>query len=132
MARIKYCITDNVGEWTLIENDRADSVEISLTPEVSGYVIIDNVAYRVSAGKLCLPSHALSDGEYRLCIDTEGKRISLEGFAISGGRITMLPTTDEAIRRLLSRVRYIEGEIKNMKTGISDLKKRTEGHHIFT
>ena len=132
MAKIKYWLSEGVGEWLGFSNDERDGLDILLSPSKSGYVMLDNTAYRVERGAVRIPFSALADGEYHLTVYTEGEAFKLEGFALRGGKISMLPTNEQQIRRLLFRMHLAEEKIKDMEKTISDLVKKTEGHHIFT
>lgn len=132
MAKIKYFLKDGVGEWLEISDEGRDTLNILLTPTTSGYIMIDNTAYRVESGAVSIPLSSLADGEYHLTVYTEGESFALEGFVLSGNKISALPTDEKYIRRLLSRMRLSEEKIQDMEKAISDLKEKTEGHHIFT
>jgi len=131
MAKIKYALYEDVGEWTSVcEGDRT-TLTISLSPTKNGYISLGNAAYRVENGEVKIPLSELADDNYTPRLECDGGVYIFEGFRKCGNLISMLPATEKTIRSLLFRYRRIEEKIQNLDEELKVLKSKTDGHHIF-
>lgn len=131
MATIKYHLSGDRGEWTHLSDSCANTLTLLFTPRVSGYLLIDKVAYRVEYGEASLPKEALRDGEYAPMLKTDGAGYELESFSITREGVVMSKTDDKTVRRLLARTRLAEEKIAELDARVAELERKTEGHHIF-
>lgn len=131
MAKIKYSLCENIGEWTSLSEDDRTILTIILSPTKNGYLSLSNAVYRVENGEVKISLSAIADGSYTPRFECDGGVYILEEFQKCGNLISMLPTTEKTIRSLLFRCRKSEEKIQELEEELKVLKSKTEGHHIF-
>ena len=104
---------------------------ISVSDAKEGHITIGDLTVPLSEGEARIPPHRLSDGEYRPILITRNGLTRLERFAISGGRLAILPTEEGRIRELISRVRELELRLDSYENRFSELGRKISEETIF-
>ena len=131
MPKIKYTLYDKNGEWTDVSASERDVLTLTFNEKLCGYVFIGKHNYRVEKGEAKISLSSFPDGEYIPKIESNQGVYELEGFIKNGTDISMLKTSEATLRRLLISLHKQEELVAIMQSEITDLKSRTEGHHIF-
>lgn len=131
MPRISYALNNGKGEWYEVSSDHPEALILSFSPQLDGYIVIDNTVYRVKSGEVKIPWSRMSDRKYALRVECDHEGFALEEFRKRGADIVTLPTDDSVIRALIHRCRKNEERIKLLEDKLALIIERTEGHRIF-
>ena len=129
--KITYITSHGAAEW--VETSATDDsiLHIQFTPECNGIITVENTAYEVKCGSVSIPLGTLQNGEYRPKLEANTGVFTVEGFCKSGHDVSMLPTEQAVIRRLVSRCHALEKICDTLDKKVSHLETLCQGHKIF-
>ncbi|MBQ2794307.1 MAG: hypothetical protein IKL79_03290 [Clostridia bacterium] len=130
MITVEYILTPAYGEWKSISG-RGSAVELVLGEGTCGIVMIGPRRVEIQNGRGSFSTKGMGDGHYTPYLITERGELLLEPLIITGERITPAPTVDKIHRISLSRIRALEGEIKEIKERTNELYALIKGNALF-
>lgn len=131
MPRISYVLNNGKGEWYEVSPDNKEALILRFSPQLDGYIIVDNTVYRVKSGEVKIPWSRMRDEEYALRVECDREGYELEEFRKRGADIVMPPTDESVIRSLIHRCRKNEERLRVLEDKLARIVERTEGHRIF-
>ena len=129
--KINYITSHGTAEW--VETSKSDDgiLSIQVTPKCNGVITIGSTAFEVKNGRVSIPLCALQNGEHRPKLEVDTGVFIAEGFYKNGYDISMLPTEQETIRRLVSRYHSLEKICVTLEKKVAHLETLCQGHRIF-
>ena len=121
MTRIIYKLKDGWGEAReLSSSGKVGELIITVDPILSGYISIGGVASQICDGQARFSTNRIADGEHTPIVSGE-MHAELEPILKSGNKISLLPTSDKTIRKLLQRLERAEEAISTLTRRIDKL-----------
>ena len=128
---IHYITSHGIGEWTSLGRSDDDFIHVQFTPECNGALTVGTKTFEVKDGRVSIPLSSLKSGEYRPRLEADTGVYVIEGFSKNGYEITMLPTEESVIRRLVSGYHTLEGICDGLEKRVARLEAMCQGHRIF-
>ena len=129
--KITYITSHGIAEWVATSKTDDRILHIQFKPECNGVITVGTVAYKVKSGSVSIPLDALKNGEYQPRLEADTGVFIAEGFCKNGYDVSMLPTEQSVIRRLVSRCHTIEKNCDALYKKVSHLETLCQGHRIF-
>lgn len=129
--KITYITSHGTAEWVATSKTDDSILHIQFTPECNGAITLGGIAYEVKHGSVDIPLGALQNGEYRPKLEADTGVFIAEGFCKSGHDVSMLPTEQAVVRRLVSRCYTLEKMCDALDKKVSHLETLCQGHRIF-
>ena len=108
MSKITYSLRNGIGEWTTYAPVRNKMLEIVFPSETEGKLKVGDKCFSVSRGITSFKLSDIYDGTHFPILYTSKGRYLLEGIKKEGDLLEPLPTNEETIRRMISRIYELE------------------------
>lgn len=128
---ISYETKNGYGELLQFDSERADSIMIRIHGAECGTLIIGEMRLVVTDGECRCDLSTLPDGEYLPHLLTQEKEIQLEGLCKEGEMIRPIKTEEWVIRKLLLRVKTLEGKLEKLEDRADELESSVYGYSLF-
>ena len=131
MTKIEYSTFSGIGEWRNYTTG-SEITEFSFPDTKDGNLIIGGYIYPLCAGIATVNAKEIKDGIYRPKINTGDCIIALEPIEIKKGNISPVPTEEQTVRRLCSRLEVAEKQIETLTEICYQLQSRMGNSlHLF-
>ena len=131
MNTVKYRYAD--GEFIISEFSPGRDGRVRLVFEGArdGALMLGDHTAEIEAGEITLQLSKIGDGETVPILISEGKKITAEGFVISGNLITPLPFSSEKSRKMLFKEEALERRIARLETMCEQMSNKISHSTIF-
>ena len=130
MTRIIYKINDGWGEHVGIGGREDGSIAIELTAPAPSFVTVGEAVRELKDGRAVFPLSEITDGDHTPLLSGAVCAV-LEPIRKRGRTVTLLPTPDETVRRLLKRAASLERRLEVAEGSIRTLAEKIEKTTIF-
>lgn len=129
--KLRYIISHGYAELVEIEKNEGEAIMLTFEPRLDSVIVIGGVAYPIRHGEAVIPSGAISNGEYRLRLESKNGVIPISPFIKHSGGITPLESEMKVLARVLSASLDTEERLTKAEERIAHLTKLCQGHDIF-
>ena len=129
--RISYITSHGIAEWVSASKCDDGFLNIQFTPKCNGAITLGVTTFNVEEGRASIPLSALTNGEYRPKLEADTGVFIAEGFYKNWCEVSMLPTEEIIIRKLVSRYHTLEKTCDTLREKVAHLEAMCQGHSIF-
>ena len=131
MNTVRYRYAD--GEFIIAQfcSGRDGRVRLVFEGTEDGTLLLGDHTAEIREGEVTLPLSKIGDGEIIPILASKGKKISAEGFVISGNLITPIPFSSEKSRKMLFKVQELERRITQLEKACEQIENKITHSTIF-